>query len=104
MRTIPQAAAAIPADRYSVEREIGRGGYATVYLARDLRHQRNVAVKVLNIALASGTVLERFQAEIEVAASLAHPNIVPVFDSGIAGDTLFYVMPLIEGESLRARR
>jgi serine/threonine-protein kinase len=103
MRAIPQAVLGIPADRYTVDREIGRGGYATVYLARDLRHQRNVAIKVLNIALAAGAVLERFQSEIAVAASLAHPNIVPVFDSGVAGDTLFFVMPHVEGESLRAR-
>lgn len=103
MRTIPHAVLGIPADLYTVEREIGRGGYATVYLGRDLRHQRNVAIKVLNIALASGAVLERFQSEIALAASLAHPNIVPVFDSGVAGDTLFYVMPHVEGESLRAR-
>ncbi|HEX4935681.1 MAG TPA: serine/threonine-protein kinase, partial [Gemmatimonadaceae bacterium] len=103
MRTAPQQLLALPADRYSIEREIGRGGYATVYLARDLRHQRSVAIKVLNQALASEVGLERFQAEIDVAASLAHPNIVPVFDSGAAGDTLYYVMPLVEGESLRQR-
>jgi len=94
---------ALPADRYAIEREIGRGGYATVYLARDLRHQRSVAIKVLNQALTSGVGLERFQSEIDVAASLAHPNIVPVFDSGAAGETLYYVMPLVEGESLRQR-
>ena len=103
MPTASHQPLALPADRYAIEREIGRGGYATVYLARDLRHQRRVAIKVLNQSLASEVGLERFQAEIDIAASLAHPNIVPVFDSGAAGDTLFYVMPFIEGESLRQR-
>jgi len=103
MGTVPNEPLGIPADRYSVEREIGRGGYATVYLARDHRHQRSVAIKVLNQALISDVGLGRFQSEIEMAASLAHPNIVPVFDSGAAGDSLYYVMPLIEGESLRQK-
>ena len=90
------------AGRYVVERELGRGGTATVYLARDERHSRRVAVKVLHPELAAGIGADRFRAEIEIAAALAHPGILPVFDSGGTGDDLFYVMPYIEGESLRA--
>src|SRR5262245_49469971 len=89
------------AGRYVVERELGRGGTATVYLAHDERHSRRVAVKVLHPELAAGIGADRFRAEIEIAAQLAHPGILPVFDSGGAGDDLFYVMPFIEGESLR---
>ena len=89
-------------DRYVIERELGRGGMATVYLARDLRHGRVVAIKVFRAEYAAGIGADRFRSEIEIAASLAHPGIVPVFDSGAAGDTLYYVMPFIEGESLRA--
>jgi len=90
-------------DRYRVERELGAGGMATVYLARDLRHNRRVALKVLRPDL--GVVLgsERFFAEIEVTANLQHPNLLPLFDSGEADGKLFYVMPYVEGESLRAR-
>src|SRR5436309_1974563 len=91
------------AGRYEIEREVGRGGMATVYAARDLRHRRRVAIKVLRPELAIGLAAERFRAEIDVAASRTHPNILPVFDSGGSGDCLFYVMPLVEGESLRAR-
>jgi serine/threonine-protein kinase len=90
-------------DRYLLEREIGRGGMATVYLARDLRHQRPVAVKVLHARVAGALDSERFVREIEVAASLSHPLIVPLYDSGEARGTLYYVMPYIEGESLYAR-
>ncbi|MGI8842995.1 MAG: protein kinase domain-containing protein [Gemmatimonadaceae bacterium] len=91
------------AGRYRIEREIGRGGMATVYLADDLRHRRKVAVKVLRPDLAEATDAERFLREIAVAAQLSHPHIVPLYDSGSLNDTLFYVMPFVEGESLRRR-
>jgi len=91
------------ADRYRVEREIGSGGMATVYLAKDLRHHRNVAVKVLDPELARSLGAERFLREIETAANLQHPHILPLFDSGEADGFLFYVMPYVEGESLRER-
>ena len=89
--------------RYAIDREIGRGGMATVYLARDVRHNRKVALKVLNPELGAVLGVERFLAEIEVTANLQHPNLLPLFDSGEANGMLFYVMPFIEGESLRAR-
>ncbi len=89
--------------RYTIERELGRGGMATVYLAQDLRHGRSVAVKVLHPELASAVGSERFLREIKLAARLNHPHILPLFDSGEAGGYLFYVMPYIEGESLRDR-
>src|SRR6476660_6679405 len=88
--------------RYTIEREIGRGGMATVYLARDVRHNRKVALKVLKAELGAILGVERFLAEIEVTANLQHPNLLPLFDSGEANGLLFYVMPFIEGESLRA--
>ncbi len=91
------------ADRYDIEREIGAGGMATVYLARDQRHHRNVALKVLNPELGAVLGIERFLAEIRVTANLQHPNLLPLFDSGEADGLLFYVMPFVEGESLRAR-
>lgn len=90
-------------DRYAIERLIGEGGMATVYLARDLRHNRRVALKVLRPDLAAVLGSERFLSEIEVTANLQHPNLLPLFDSGAAGDLLFYVMPYVQGESLRAR-
>ncbi len=90
-------------DRYAVEREIGAGGMATVYLARDLRHDRPVALKLLNPELGAVLGVERFLAEIKVTANLQHPNLLPLFDSGEAGGHLFYVMPFVEGESLRVR-
>ncbi len=90
-------------ERYKVEREVGRGGMATVYLAQDLRHRRPVAVKVLHPHLAVSIGPERFLREIQIAARLQHPHIVPLYDSGQAGDLLYYVMPYIEGESLRQR-
>jgi serine/threonine-protein kinase len=90
-------------DRYRIEREIGSGGMATVYLARDVRHERFVALKVLNPELAAVLGVERFLAEIKVTANLQHPNLLPLFDSGEANGHLFYVMPFVEGESLRAR-
>ena len=90
-------------DRYTLERELGRGGMATVYLAQDLRHDREVAVKVLRPELAAVIGAERFLAEIKVTAHLQHPHILPLFDSGAADGFLFYVMPFVEGESLRDR-
>ncbi len=90
-------------DRYSIEREIGSGGMATVYLAQDLKHNRQVAVKVLNPDLAVTLGAERFLLEIETAANLTHPHILPLHDSGEIDGYLFYVMPYVEGESLRDR-
>jgi serine/threonine-protein kinase len=91
------------AGRYAVERELGRGGMATVYLARDLRHPRNVAIKVLRPELASSIAIDRFRAEIGIASALSHPHILPVFDSGGADDRLYFVMPYVEGDTLRER-
>jgi serine/threonine-protein kinase len=91
------------AERYRLEREIGAGGMATVYLAQDLRHDRMVALKVLRPELAAVIGAERFLAEIKLTANLQHPHILPLFDSGAADSFLFYVMPFIEGESLRDR-
>ena len=88
-------------DRYTRER--GRGGMAVVYLARDLRHDRYVALKVLPPELASAVNLERFLREIRVAARLAHPHILPVLDSGEVNGLPYYTMPFVEGESLRAK-
>jgi Tol biopolymer transport system component len=90
-------------ERYALDREIGRGGMATVYLARDVRHNRKVALKVLNPELGAVLGVERFLSEIQVTANLQHPNLLPLFDSGEAEGLLFYVMPYIEGESLRAQ-
>jgi len=89
--------------RYTIEREIGAGGMATVYLARDLRNRRNVALKVLNPELGAVLGAERFLAEIQVTANLQHPNLLPLFDSGEVSGLLYYTMPFIEGESLRSR-
>jgi serine/threonine protein kinase/Flp pilus assembly protein TadD len=91
------------ADRYRLERALGEGGMAIVYLAEDLRHHRKVAVKVLRPELAPVSGSERFLREIEIAAGLRHPHILPLYDSGEADGLLYYVMPLVEGESLRAR-
>ena len=91
------------AGRYTLERELGRGGMADVFLATDLRYQRRVALKVLRAEVAQAIGEERFQREIATAARLQHPHILPLFDSGEAGGLLYYVMPLVEGESLRAR-
>ncbi|MBI2402194.1 MAG: protein kinase [Gemmatimonadetes bacterium] len=91
------------ADRYTLERELGQGGMATVYLAHDIRHDRKVAVKVLRPELAAVIGAERFLQEIRVTAHLQHPRLLPLFDSGEADTFLFYVMPYVEGESLRAR-
>ncbi len=89
--------------RYRIEREIGSGGMATVYLAEDLKHRRQVAVKVLRPELSSALGPERFLREIEIAARLDHPHILPLYDSGDADGFLYYVMPFVEGESLRDR-
>ena len=93
------------AQRYAVERELGRGGMATVFLAEDLKHGRPVAIKVLHpeLAAALGGGAERFPREIAIAARLQHPHILPLYDSGAASGLLFYVMPYVEGESLRDR-
>jgi eukaryotic-like serine/threonine-protein kinase len=91
------------ADRYRLERELGAGGMATVYLAQDLKHDRKVAVKVLRPELAAVIGAERFLSEIKTTANLQHPHILPLFDSGAADSFLFYVMPFVEGESLRDR-
>jgi eukaryotic-like serine/threonine-protein kinase len=91
------------ADRYRVERELGHGGMATVYLAEDLKYHRLVAVKVLRPELAATLGADRFLREIQVAAQLQHPHILPLLDSGEASGFFYYVMPLVEGESLRAR-
>ena len=90
-------------ERYAVERELGRGGMATVYLAQDLKHHRKVAIKVLEPEIAAALGPERFLREIEIAAGLSHPHILPLYDSGEAGASLFYVMPYVEGETLRDR-
>src|SRR6187402_3695295 len=87
--------------RYSIERELGRGGMATVYLAEDFRHGRQVAVKVLHPELSSALGPDRFLREIRLAARLNHPHILPLFDSGEADGFLYYVMPFVVGESLR---
>ena len=100
--TLARLTAAL-ADRYRIERELGAGGMATVYLAEDLKHHRNVAIKVLRPELAAALGPERFLREIEIAARLNHPHILPLFDSGEADGFLFYVMPYAEGESLRDR-
>ena len=91
------------ADRYRLERELGQGGMATVYLAADLKHDRKVAIKVLRPELAAVIGAERFLAEIKTTANLQHPHILPLHDSGEASGFLFYVMPYVEGESLRDR-
>lgn len=103
MTAVPDALGVLLADRYRVQRELGAGGMATVYLAEDLKHKRDVAVKVLRPELAASLGVERFAREIEIAAKLRHRHIVPLYDSGEAGGYLFYVMPYVEGESLRDR-
>jgi serine/threonine-protein kinase len=102
MELLDQLAAAL-GDRYRVERELGHGGMAVVFLAEDLKHRRPVAIKVLKPELSAAVGSERFLREIEIAATLQHPHILPLFDSGQvpAGPFLYYVMPFVEGESLR---
>ena len=91
------------ADRYRIERELGRGGMATVFLAHDLRHDRDVAIKVLHPELAASMGAERFEREIKLAAKLHHPHILGLFDSGETASLFYYVMPFVPGESLRDR-
>jgi len=91
------------ADRYRIERELGQGGMATVYLAQDLKHDRKVALKVLKPELAAVLGAERFVVEIKTTAALQHPHILPLFDSGSADGFLYYVMPYIQGETLRTK-
>lgn len=90
------------AGRYQIERKVGVGGMATVYAARDVKHDRRVALKVLKPELGAVLGPERFLAEIRVTANLQHPNLLPLFDSGEADGLLFYVMPFVDGETLRA--
>jgi len=101
MNTVERLTSAL-ADRYCVEREIGAGGMATVYLAHDLRHDREVAIKVLHPDLGAALGGERFLSEIRTTARLQHPHILPLLDSGEADTLLYYVMPLVTGETLRA--
>jgi eukaryotic-like serine/threonine-protein kinase len=101
--TTPAQLSAALADRYRIERELGQGGMATVYLAHDLKHDRNVAIKVLKPELAAVLGADRFVVEIKTTAALQHPNILPLFDSGEADGFLFYVMPFIDGETLRSK-
>ncbi|MEP6573198.1 MAG: protein kinase [Gemmatimonadota bacterium] len=103
MNEIPVRLSAALAERYRLERVLGAGGMATVYLAEDLKHHRKVAVKVLRPELAAVLGPERFLREIDTTAKLRHPHILPLYDSGEAGGYLYYVMPLVEGESLRDR-
>jgi serine/threonine-protein kinase len=103
MSLVPDRLATALADRYRIERELGAGGMATVYLAQDLKHHRKVAIKVLRPELAAVIGAERFLSEIRTTANLQHPHILALFDSGAADSFLFYVMPFIEGESLRDR-
>ncbi|MCO4098289.1 MAG: protein kinase [Gemmatimonas sp.] len=100
--TLARLSAAL-ADRYRVDRELGAGGMATVYLAHDLRHERDVAIKVLHPDLGAALGAERFLSEIKTTAKLQHPHILPLLDSGAADGLLYYVMPYVRGETLRAR-
>ena len=103
MQEVHNSLAEALVDRYRIDREIGRGAMATVYLARDLRHDREVALKTLSTELSSTLAADRFLAEIRIASRLSHPNVVPLYDSGSAGGLLWYTMPFIAGESLRSK-
>ena len=103
MSSLPPRVSGALSGHYRLEQEIGAGGMATVYLAEDLRHDRRVALKVLRPELAAVIGAERFLAEIKLTANLQHPHILPLFDSGEADSFLYYVMPFVEGESLRDR-
>src|SRR5210317_1052034 len=103
MSEIPSRLSDALSERYAIEQQLGEGGMATVYLADDLKHGRKVAIKVLRPELAAVIGGERFVTEIKTTASLQHPHILPLFDSGEADSFLYYVMPYVEGESLRER-
>ncbi len=103
MSVFPDALKVALADRYELQHEIGQGGMATVYLAQDLKHRRQVAVKVLRADVSATLGTDRFLREIEIAAGLTHPHILPLHDSGEAAELLYYVMPFIAGQSLRGR-
>lgn len=103
MTDVLQRLTAALADRYEIEREAGQGGTAVVYLARDLKHGRKVAIKVLRSELAASLGSDRFLKEIQITAQLQHPHILPLHDSGAADGILYYVMPYVDGESLRER-
>ncbi len=103
MSSAPDRLVAALADRYRIERELGQGGMATVYLAEDVRHRRKVAIKVLHPELSAVLGPDRFLKEIELTANLQHPHILPLFDSGAVDGLLYYVMPFAEGETLRSR-
>jgi serine/threonine protein kinase len=104
MADVTDRLAAALADRYRIERELGAGGMATVYLAQDLKHDRKVALKVLRPELAAVLGGERFLKEITVTAGLQHPHILQLFDSGEADGWLYYVMPFVEGASSRWKK
>src|SRR5919107_1585352 len=103
MATLGERLSRALTERYSIERQVGEGGMATVFLARDIRHDRQVAIKVLREDLAQHMGADRFLREIRTTATLNHPHIVPLHDSGEADGIVYYVMPFIEGESLRDR-
>ncbi len=103
MSTIQERLRALLSDQYAIERELGRGGMATVFLAKDLKHDRDVAIKVLHPELAATIGADRFEREIKLAAKLQHPHILGLYDSGAADGLLYYVMPFVQGESLRDR-
>ena len=103
MSVIPQELVDGLSDRYELREVVGSGGMATVYGAIDLKHNREVAIKVLRPELSANLGAERFLREIEIAAQLQHPHILMLIDSGQTGDTFYYVMPLVEGGSLRGQ-
>jgi len=103
MERVPEALSAAFGDRYTIDRVLGRGGMATVYVAEDLRHQRQVAIKVLRPDVAAAIGAERFLREIAIAARLTHPHVLPLIDSGQTAGSLYYVMPYVRGETLRQR-
>ena len=103
MIQVGSGAGSILSERYAIISEVGRGGMATVYLAEDRKHERQVAIKVLNPELSAAIGADRFEREIKLVARLQHPHILPLYDSGEADGALFFVMPFIEGESLRDR-
>ena len=103
MERVPEALSAAFGDRYTIDRVLGRGGMATVYVAQDLRHKRQVAIKVLRPDVAAAIGAERFLREIAIAARLTHPHVLPLIDSGRAAGFLYYVMPYVRGETLRQR-